>query len=152
MVKKQEQPIINQIVKYGVVGAVSTAIDMVLLNILKTWLGWLLWIAVAVGFIGGTVNGYYMNSRWTFSYDTEGQEAKKFSQFAIVSVIGLLLTELIVNFYVAAIDRSLALAGREISAYNVGKLIAVFLVFFWNFGANKLWTFKTNASDANAAN
>ena len=83
-----------------------------------------------------------MNSRWTFSYNTEGQEGRKFTQFTIVSLVGLGLTELIVNGYLGTINQNVAFAGREISAMNVGKLIAVVIVFFWNYGANKAWTFK----------
>lgn len=142
MAKKSPQPIAGEFVKYVIVGAVSTVIDMVLLNVLKQVFGWVLWIPVAIGFLGGTINGYFMNSRWTFHYDTEGQEAKKFSQFAIISLVGLGLTELIVNAYVGQVGHGLALAGKEISPTNTGKLISIVIVFFWNFGANKIWTFK----------
>ena len=128
--------------KYALVGGVSTTIDIVILRLLHNNLGLVLWLSVALAFLAGTINGYYMNSRWTFGYNTKGKEAIKFSQFATVSLIGLGLTELIVNFYVANISQSLSVAGRLISAYMVGKLIAVAIVFFWNFGANKLWTFR----------
>ncbi len=142
MAEAKKQSIVVEMVKYGLVGAVSTVIDIALLNVIKTLLGWPLWLAVAIGFAGGTVNGYYMNSRWTFHYDTEGQEGKKFSQFAIISIIGLGLTELIVHGYVGYIDLGMNILGREISAMNTGKLVAVVLVFFWNYGGNKIWTFN----------
>lgn len=141
----EKQPLLNQMIKYGAVGAVSTAIDMVILNIIKLFFGWPLWLALALGFLAGTVNGYYLNSRWTFHFDAEGEEGKKFLQFAIVSAIGLGLTELIVNSYVNFIDLGLSFFDRDLSSYNVGKLIAVALVFFWNFSANKFWTFRQRA-------
>lgn len=143
MAEIRKQSVIMEIIRYGLVGAVSTVIDMGLLNIGKKLLGWPVWLDVAIGFIGGTVNGYYMNSRWTFKYNTRGQEGIKFTQFAIVSAIGLGLTELIVNGYIVLIGASLNLAGHIVSEYNTGKLIAVVLVFAWNYIANKLWTFKS---------
>lgn len=137
--------VLGEVIRYGVVGAVSTVIDMGLLNIVKAFAGWPVWLAVAIGFGGGTVNGYFMNSRWTFKYNTKGQEGVKFTQFTVVSLIGLGLTELIVNGYIKMIGSDLTLAGRTVSEYNVGKLIAVVLVFFWNYIANKVWTFKGNS-------
>jgi len=131
-----------QLIKFGIVGAVSTVIDMGLLNLL-VYLGLPYWASLAIGFAGGTVNGYYMNSRWTFGYNTEGREGVKFGQFAIISGVGLFLTELIGNYYVANYDASLHILGYEIGPQNVGKLIAVVLVFAWNYLGNRFWTFRS---------
>jgi putative flippase GtrA len=83
-----------------------------------------------------------MNSRWTFHYKTKGQEGVKFAQFTTVALVGLGLTELIGNVYVNYSNAALSLAGHEIGPKMVGKLIAVAIVFIWNYGANKVWTFK----------
>lgn len=141
MAKTKKGSFLREIIVYGLVGVVSTAIDMGLLKFL-TVVSWPYWLALAGGFGGGTVNGYFMNSRWTFRYKTEGQEGVKFTQFTIVSLIGLGLTELIGNSYISTINHSLSLAGKEIGPQMVGKLIAVVVVFFWNYGANKFWTFR----------
>lgn len=122
-------------VKFGMVGAVSTTIDMLLLNISHRLMGNapnLLWLAVAIGYAGGTVNGYFMNSRWSFRFDTKGQEKKKFVQFATVSCVGFFLTELIVHvlFHKFGFEK------------NIAKLIAIPIVVCWTFSANKFWTFK----------
>jgi len=124
-----------EIIRYGLVGAVSTVIDYAILNIASYLMAGdptKLWLATAFGFAGGLTNGYYMNSRWTFKYNTKGQEPRKFSQFAVVSLVGLGLTELIV----------LTFANSYQLDKNVAKLIAVVVVFFWNYFGNKLWTFK----------
>ena len=124
-----------EFIRYGLVGAVSTVLDYVFLNISAVLMGNrsdLLWLATAIGFCVGLVNGYYMNSRWTFKYNTRGQEAKKFSQFAIISLVGLGLTEVIVLYFA----NSLGLDK------NIAKLIAVIIVFFWNYFGNKFWTFQ----------
>jgi len=125
----------HDFIKYGMVGALSTVLDFAVFNLSYKMLGnnmSHLWLATAAGFVFGTVNGYIFNSRWTFSYNTKGQELKKFIQFLIVSIIGLLFTELIV----------LSLANMISLDKNIAKGAAVIVVFFWNYFANKFWTFK----------
>lgn len=125
----------KQFIRYGVVGLASTILDFIFLNISFVLLGnsnSFLWLATAIGFLVGTINGYFMNSRWTFQYDTKGSETKKFTQFAIVSAVGFFLTEFIV----------LSLAHTLDLEKNFAKLAAVVIVFFWNYFANKHWTFK----------
>ncbi len=124
-----------EIIRYGIVGACSTALDYLFLNLshrLMNNANDKLWLATAIGFAVGLVNGYYMNSRWTFKYKTKGKEAKTFSQFTIISLVGLGLTELIVLGFTNSGDLN----------KNIAKLIAVIIVFFWNYFGNKIWTFK----------
>ena len=122
-------------VRYGIVGATSTVLDYLIFNLSYVLMGNhsnLLWLATAIGFACGTVNGYLLNSRWTFSFDTRGKETKKFIQFIIVSAIGLIFTEIIV----------LGLATTFSLDRNIAKAFAIVVVFFWNYFANKYWTFR----------
>ncbi|MFA5926685.1 MAG: GtrA family protein [Patescibacteria group bacterium] len=139
MKKSSKQSLFSELVKYGLVGVVSTVIDLVLLKLLRE-VGVVLWLAVAAGFSAGTVNGYFMNSRWTFRYNTEGQEAKKFSQFAVISFIGLGLTEIIVHYLSLYLNANFGYSVSQ--GETISKLVSVIVVFFWNFGANKIWTFN----------
>ncbi len=135
MKKIIDQLLEKEFIRYGLVGAASTAIDFLFLNLSYKLLGNEinhLWLATAIGFIFGTINGYFMNSRWTFKYGTKGAEAKKMTQFTIVGVVGFALTELIVINLASGLDLE----------KNIAKGIAVIIVFFWNYFANKLWTFK----------
>ncbi|MCX6343785.1 MAG: GtrA family protein [Armatimonadetes bacterium] len=135
MLTKKPPRVIREMFKFGVVGAVSTVIDVALLKFSHHFMANapdLLWLAVAIGYAGGTVNGYFWNSRWSFRYDTTGKEKRKLTQFAIVSAVGFTLTELIV----------LMLVHKHGFGKIIAKLIAIPIVFFWNFSANKLWTFR----------
>ncbi len=53
------------IVRFGLVGVVSTAIDITLLNLLSK-IGTKVWIATGVGFLAGTITGYLLNSMFVF--------------------------------------------------------------------------------------
>jgi len=131
----------SKIIRFALVGLLSTIFDMCLLKI-----GLLfdlpLYLAVALGFAGGVTNGYFLNSRWTFRFNTNGHEPLKFSQFFLVSIVGLGLTELIVAGYVKYFGN----LDAVLSSAMTGKIIAVMLVFFWNYYANKHWTFKEGVS------
>lgn len=133
---RQKMPrVLRQMVKYGMVGAVATAVDLTLLNASHHAMNdakSLLWLATAIGYSGGTLTSYTFNSRWTFRYDTRGKEARKLGQFAIVSLMGMGLTMLIVLPLVHVLNMD----------KNLAKLPAIATVFFWNFTANKLWTFR----------
>ena len=135
----------HDFVKFAIVGVVSTVIDMILLKIVNT-IGWPYWLALAIGFGAGTINGYFMNSRWTFKYDTSGKESIKFTQFVIVSFVGFCLTELIGNIYIGYFGHDLSALGLTIGPKMVGKIIAVIIVLFWNYFANKHWTFRKQSN------
>ncbi len=128
----------REMIKFGLVGASSTAIDCAIMLAFRALLHRLMDdpshlkpLIIALGFCGGATNGYFMNSRWTFRFDTKEQEKRKFAQFLAVSLVGLGLTWLIM----------LPLMSHGVTLIRA-KACAIFIVFFWNFTANKLWTFK----------
>ena len=110
------------------VGAIGTILDFAVINVAHLSFGLDLKWALSLGFIAGTTNNYLLNSLWTFDQKLTW---KKFWRFILVSVIGLLLNNLIV----------LTLASGFSWDYNLAKFLSGFIVFFWNFLANKRWTF-----------
>jgi len=114
------------IVRFAGVGVISTAIDILLLNVL-TKLGTPEWFAVGVAFLAGTTNGYFMNNALVFAKETS---ATRYTKYLGVSAGGLLWTELIVHLL------------RGHLGLNGSKLVAVVIVFFWNYGLSKVWAFK----------
>ena len=149
MKKFAKRALEHDFVRYAFVGLASTVLDVLILKILSS-IGVYLWLSVALGFTAGTINGYFLNSRWTFRYKTAGQEGLKFGQFTVVSLIGLVLTELIVLAYVRFGAHYLTMQSitvlldshKWLTPTFIGKGIAVVVVFFWNYFANKHWTFR----------
>ncbi len=114
--------------RFAAVGAVGTVLDFAVLNVTHLSFGVELKWALTLGFLSGAVNNYLMNSLWTFEQDLSYQRLGK---FLAVAVIGLALNNGIV----------LLLADNFSWNYNLAKLVALFVVFGWNFLANKRWTF-----------
>ena len=121
----------RDLVTFGLVGAVSTAIDFIVLNSL-TYLGLTIFIAISIAYFIGAVNGYLLNNNWTYGHLNRATTLSGFTKYVSISFIGLGLTELIVYVFYHFLHFPL----------NIDKLIAVAVVFSWNFVANRFFTFK----------
>ena len=117
--------------KYAIVGCMGTAIDLGSLYVFVEFLRINLLLAAAMSFILAVINNFLLNKYWTFQ-NKSSNIRKQFIKFLIVSMIGLLLTELFM---------SLLVYGLKIW-YMASKLVTSGLVLMWNFLANKYWTFK----------
>jgi putative flippase GtrA len=119
-------------IKFGLVGCSGLVVDFSITWICKEKLLINKYISNALGFLFAVISNYFLNKIFTFQ-DTNNQLATQFLSFLIISLIGLSLSTLFLyllqkytklNFYIC-------------------KGIVVFIVFFWNFSANSLYTFKT---------
>jgi putative flippase GtrA len=134
-----------QLVKFLVVGASGTIIDYLLLILLKSF-NWQTLIANTLSFSAGLVNNYYWNSHWTFNERSRKSSLKQFSQFTMISLVGLGLNTAIV--LVLEIPMGEILGMPEVG-YIPAKACATIIVLFWNYLANRHWTF--NPSKKNPA-
>ena len=119
----------SRIIKFGLVGLVGTALDFAILNILLLGFDFNLYLAVSLGFVAGATNNYILNSLWSF-----GQLLawKKFNQYFWISLIGLLLSNLVIFLVLENFDWN----------HNAAKLVAVIIVFGWNYIMNRQLTFR----------
>ncbi|MEN6370962.1 MAG: GtrA family protein [Armatimonadota bacterium] len=124
--------IIAQIIRFGMVGAVSTTADASLLFILTHYLGLSYLISAAFGFTLGIIICYVISINWVFASRSLGSRHVEFIAFFVIGIIGFALTELILYTSVEALHLH----------YMVGKAIAVVLVFAWNYGARRVLLFR----------
>ena len=117
--------------KYAIVGCMGTAIDVGSLCVFVEFLHVQLLIATAMSFILAVINNFALNKYWTFQ-NKRSNIRKQFIKFLIVSIIGLLLTEV----FMALLVYNLKIW------YVASKLITSGLVLMWNFLSNKYWTFR----------
>lgn len=123
--KNSEQAIF---IKFAIVGAIGTALDFGVLNFTHRVLGLSLLPALTLGFSSGAINNYIINSKWTYHQRLTWPQ---FYQFITIAIGGLAINNVIV--YNLATDYSWP--------YNFAKALAVVIVFFWNYGLNRIWTF-----------
>lgn len=137
-------PFIKQFVKFFVVGIINTAIDFAVLNaeMLLTGItsGPYMFLLNSISFSAATVNSFFMNKRWTFEDKEEKQSGVKFSQFLVVSVIGITINGGIVYAITSFIN---PLFGMNPQLWaNIAKLFATVVSLVWNFLGYKFVVFK----------
>lgn len=130
---------LRQFVKFALVGLANTIVDWTIYFLLRhyTGLGSLgqigKQITKALSFSVAVVSSYIMNRTWTFrSHDKA--VAKQAAKFLTVATIGLALNNGM--FYFMNAPQFLGLPDI------VALIIATGTVTFWNFFANKYWTFR----------
>ncbi|NDJ54090.1 MAG: GtrA family protein [Chloroflexi bacterium] len=130
---------LKRILRFGLVGAVGTALDFGLLILLRTGLGWPTALANVFSYSAGIVNNYGLNRLWTFPEARGKQVAIQLMQFSLVSLTGLALNTVIVVILERFLAAVLTLPELD---YVLAKIVATGLVFVWNFAANRWWTFN----------
>ena len=147
MIQVAMKKLINQFSKFVVIGFMNTAIDFGVLNLLMwqtgiykgRWIILLNIIAVSVA----VINSYFWNKYWTFKAkqaDEPGEIAKEFSQFIMVTLIGLAINSSIVFGVTTFIPPFFGLSS-ELWA-NLAKAAATGLSLIWNFIGYKFIVFK----------
>lgn len=129
---------VRQFIKFCIVGASSTFIDFAVANIAY----YLLHVrpaglASVMGFCVAVVNGYFWNSRWTFRDRVRGAVHEEFFRFVAVNIVGATLNYTIVSLVLLLDNQD----PHPKWVFNGAKLLATGIVVFWNFFANKHWTF-----------
>lgn len=124
------QVLIRKFVKFGVVGFSGIFIDF----------GFTWWfrekvkihqlVANAIGFTVAATTNYYFNRIWTFR-SSNPEIAVEFTQFFIISLIGLIINTFIIWLIIKKL---------KINFY-ISKAFAILIVMIWNFTANLYVTF-----------
>ena len=134
--------LINQIMKFGIVGALAFVIDYGVYTILANGLQINYLIANIVGFILSLIFNYVMSMKFVFERKENADKRKEFVTFAILSVIGLGINELIIYGCVDGIYLNSTVLQEQFGlglAKQAGKIIATGIVMVYNFISRKIF-------------
>lgn len=124
--------LIEQILKFGVVGIIATVIDFGVLYILSQPLGMDPVISAGISFCVSLVFNYVASMRYVFTHREDMSRSREFVIFLVLSLIGLAINEAIMAAGVAVLGSSaLAVMGT--------KVLATAIVMVWNFVSRKKW-------------
>lgn len=129
---------ISRFLKFAIVGVIGMIVDLSVLTFTREVIGLPLSAAVGCGFTVAVISNFTWNRLWTFPESRERPIAAQLGQFAIINLIGLGLNELIVLGLHPVFSR----LWQDPPAYLAAKVIAIGVVLFWNYGANRVWTYK----------
>lgn len=134
--------LINQIMKFGVVGILAFLIDYGVFVLLANGLQINYLIANIFGFTLSLIFNYIMSMKFVFERKENADKKKEFVTFAILSVIGLILNELIILGCVDGIYLNSTFLQEKIDiglAKQAGKIIATGIVMVYNFISRKIF-------------
>ena len=136
---------IFQLAKYLLIGVLATITDLGVLNFLMLASGvtFGLWYSAfkGISFIVATCAKYFGDKFWAFEKMEKKGMGKEFSQFFIVTLIGLGLNVGVASLVVNMIGPQFGLS--ETLWANIGGIAAAFGVTAWNFIGYKFIVFKT---------
>jgi putative flippase GtrA len=116
--------------KFGLVGFSGVFVDFGVTYICKEWLKIQKYVANSIGFVVAASSNYLFNRIWTFRSNNP-EVAKEYTEFFVISLVGLGFANLIVYL----------VHGRLKQNFYLAKLFAIGVVTIWNFFANYYITF-----------
>jgi putative flippase GtrA len=144
--KPQER---TRFMRFAVVGIIGAMVDFGVANILVHYFHISLVVGGTVSFICAILSNFTWNRVWTYPDSRSKPVARQLMEFSLVSLAGLLIRVPILA-YVEPIALQLfdhlpnvfLHLSDEVLATNFTLAIAVIIVMFWNFFANRYWTYS----------
>lgn len=124
--------LINQIIKFGIVGVLAFLIDYVLLFVLVEYLGMYYLISSAISFTVSVVFNYICSMKFVFARRDDISKKKEFIVFLILSIVGLLINQAMMWIMV----------DKLLIYYMISKIIVTGIVMIWNFISRKIFLEK----------
>ena len=121
--------LLKQIVKFGVVGTICFGIDYGLMILLTEVGGLDYMISSGISFSVSVVVNYLLSMRFVFRPREAGGRTKEFSVFVMLSVTGLLLTEILMWVNVEKLGLH----------YMFSKIAVTVIVMGYNFVTKKMF-------------
>ncbi|MEA3338046.1 MAG: GtrA family protein [Chloroflexota bacterium] len=129
---------LTRFLKFATVGAIGMVVDLTVLNLLIKVFGLPLLVANSISFTVAVLSNFTWNRLWTFPESRERPLHSQLAQFAAVNIIGLAINNLVLWLVYQLTSQVIA----DPLDYNLAKITAIGVVLFWNYGANRLWTYK----------
>ena len=120
--------LLEQIIKFGIVGLVAFLIDFGVMVVLTELFNVQPVVSATLSFIVSVFFNYVASMRFVFSHREGMSKQREFVVFVVLSVIGLIINDV------------LMWAGTEIVQldYRFVKLFATAVVMVWNFSSRKV--------------
>ncbi len=121
--------IFQQLAKFVIVGVANTLIDWGIYYVLADVWGWDPLLANIPSFSIATIFSYFASVLWVFETTTRKTKRRLFTEFVILNVVALGMTELLLYLFIDGLHLGNMLA----------KVIATAIVMIFNFVTRKLF-------------
>jgi len=141
--------------KFAIVGLTGTVVDFGILNLLRLVFNIPLVWAQAVSFVCAVINNFLWNRYWTYPESRTKNAPKQLIQFVIISMAGILIRTPLIPWLDSQLlsmlenaQVSLPLSNNMISQ-NLALGISILIILFWNYFANRYWTYAEVPAESN---
>ena len=143
----------KRFIKFGIVGAFGAVIDFGIFNLFLHLVKIKPLHASIVSFICAVVSNFLLNRYWTYPDSRSKRFRQQFIQFFLVSIVGLGIRSILFNplerLFLSIANNSIPdnfFLTPEFIGYNLTLAILILIVMFWNFFANRFWTYNDVSS------
>jgi len=124
-----------QIIRYLIAGGVAFMVDFALLYLLTDIFNVYYLTSSRISFSVGLIITYLFSIFWVFDKRRINNRKIEFLIFAIIGIIGFILTDLFMKFFTENLFQKFEYA------YLFSKILTTMIVFVWNFIAKKIILF-----------
>ena len=139
---------LERFAKFMVVGLIGFAVDFGTFNLLIELVGLSPEVAGTISLVLAICSNFTWNRYWTYPDSRSKPLTQQFVQFFVVNVLAV-----VIRLPVIALTRyafssvfqnlfSLPPATAQTLGNNAALAVAVVIALFWNFFANRLWTYS----------
>jgi putative flippase GtrA len=134
--------------RFAIVGAIGSALDFALMNVLTRGAGLELVPAGSMSFLCAVLNNFLGNRYWTYPDSRSKPVLGQFGMFSLVNLAGIAIRIPILHFAEPPLEqlfRKVILASADTAsllAKNLSLAAAITIVLLWNFFANRYWTYS----------
>ncbi len=130
---------LERFLKFSVVGTWGFIVDFSVLNFLIFVARFPPWLANTCSFTVAVLNTFTFNRLWTVPESRQRLVSRQLAQFFAVSLVGYAINEFVFLSSHALVWQHLVPMAF---AWNLAKATASGVGLFWNFSANRLWTWR----------
>ena len=134
--------LLNQIIKFGIVGLFCFLIDFGITTGFTNLLGIHYLISKFLGFVVSAVVNYLLSIKFVFTQKKEMDKKKEFTVFLILSAFGLLINEIVMYLCIDGIYARSGQLQELVSHANMvalSSILATGIVMVYNFISRKLF-------------
>lgn len=139
----------SRFLHFAVVGIIGAVVDFGIMNLLTRLAGVSLVVAGTISFICAILSNFLWNRYWTYPDSRSKPVYQQLITFSVVSVSGLIiripilaLVEPLMYKLLSALPYKIPYFSTKALGDNITLAVAVGIVMFWNFFANRYWTYN----------
>jgi putative flippase GtrA len=133
--------------KFSFVGVTGTIVDFGVMNLMSLVFHLPLLWAQAISFTIAVVNNFLWNRYWTYPDSRSKRAPQQLIQFVLINLVGILVRTPLISWLNKLILDALNNAAIRLPlenfviSQNAALAISILIILFWNFFANRYWTY-----------